>query len=63
MSNTPETPELEALIAALIRQASDRLQRQLDDVRRHAGSAHDQTEKLQNKRVQKRARGQKKQRA
>jgi hypothetical protein len=61
MSNSPETPEHEALIVALIRRASDRLQRQLDDVRRHAESAHDQTGKLQNKRVQKRARAQKKQ--
>ncbi len=63
MSNSPETPELEALIVALIRRAGDRLQRQLDDVRRHAESVHDQTGKLQNKRVQKRARAQKKQHA
>ena len=45
MPDIPETAELESLIAALIRQASDRLQRQLDDVcPRHAESAHDQAQ-------------------
>jgi hypothetical protein len=46
MPDIPESAELEALIAALIKQAGDRLQRQLDDVRRHAESAHDQAQNL-----------------
>ncbi len=45
MPDIPETAELEALIASLIRQASDRLQRQLNDAcPRRAESAHDQTQ-------------------
>jgi hypothetical protein len=44
MPETPETADLEALIEALIRKANDRLRRQLDDVRRHAESAQDQTQ-------------------
>ena len=42
MPDIPETAELEALIKAL--NATDRLRRQLDDVRRNAESAHDQTQ-------------------
>jgi hypothetical protein len=44
MPDTPEIAELEALIKALISKASDRLSRQLDDVRRNAESAHDQAQ-------------------
>jgi hypothetical protein len=43
MPDIPEATELEALIRALIKQADDRLQRQLADVRRRADSTHDQT--------------------
>jgi len=61
MPQIPETEELEALISALIRQASDRLQRQLNDVRRQADSAHEPAGKLAKDPVQKRAKGPKKQ--
>jgi hypothetical protein len=37
---------LEAQIEALIRKARDRLRQQLDDVRRNAGSRHDQPQEL-----------------
>ena len=46
MPDTPQTEDLEALVADLISKASARLQRQLDDVRRHAEGAHDQTQEL-----------------
>jgi hypothetical protein len=46
MPDIPETAELEALIKALISKANDRLRRQLDDVRRNAENAHDQTQDL-----------------
>ena len=46
MPDSPETTDLEALIKALISKANDRLQRQLDDVRRHPEGAHEQAENL-----------------
>ena len=61
MPQIPETEELEALISALIRQASDRLQRQLNDVRRQADSAHKPARELAKEPAQKRAKGPKKQ--
>jgi len=61
MSEIPETAELEALISALIRQASDRLQRQLNDVRRQAEGAHKQAPHKNP--VRKPAKGQKNQHA
>jgi hypothetical protein len=63
MPEIPETAELEVLISALIRQASDRLQRQLNDVRRQAEGAHKQARELHKNPVRKRAKGQKKQHA
>jgi hypothetical protein len=46
MPDTSETTALEAQIAALIRQAGDRLRQQLEDVRRNAESVHDQPQEL-----------------
>jgi membrane protein YdbS with pleckstrin-like domain len=44
MPDTSETACLEAQIEALISKASDRLRRQLDDVRRNAENANDQAQ-------------------
>jgi membrane protein YdbS with pleckstrin-like domain len=44
MPDTLETADLEAQIEALISRASDRLRRQLEDVRRNAENAHAQTQ-------------------
>ncbi len=46
MPETPHSEDLEALVADLISKASARLERQLDEVRRHAESAHDQAQEL-----------------
>jgi hypothetical protein len=46
MPDTSETAGLEAQIEALIRMASDRLRRQLDEVRRNAKTVHDQPQEL-----------------
>jgi membrane protein YdbS with pleckstrin-like domain len=46
MPDTSETAGLEAQIEALIRNASDRLRRQLDEVRRNAETVHDQPHEL-----------------
>jgi hypothetical protein len=46
MPDTTETACLEAQIEALISQASDLLRQQRDDVRRNAGSTHDQAQDL-----------------
>ena len=46
MPDTSETAGLEAQIEALIRKARDRLRQQLDEVRRNAGSRHDQPQEL-----------------
>ena len=46
MPDTSETAGLEAQIEALIRKASDRLQRQLDEVCRKAEPVHDQPQEL-----------------
>jgi membrane protein YdbS with pleckstrin-like domain len=45
MPDTSETAGLDAQIEALIRNASDRLRRQLDEVRRNA-EMHDQPQEL-----------------
>ena len=44
MPEIPEQEELENLIRALIKQADDRLQRQLDGRRRKSESPHDQVQ-------------------
>jgi len=46
MPDTSETAGLEAQIEALIRKASDRLRRQLDEVRRNAETGDDQPQVL-----------------
>ena len=46
MPDISETAGLEAQIEALIRKASDRLRRQLDEVRRKAETVHDQPQEL-----------------
>jgi hypothetical protein len=46
MPDISETASLEAQIEALIRKASDRLQRQLDEVCRKAEPVHDQPQEL-----------------
>ena len=46
MPDISETASLEAQIEALIRKASDRLQRQLDEVYRKAEPVHDQPQEL-----------------
>ena len=46
MPETSETAGLEAQIEALIRKASDRPRRQLDEVRRNAETVHDQPQEL-----------------
>jgi hypothetical protein len=46
MPDIPQTEDLEALVTDLISKASAHLQRQLDDVRRHAESVHDQAQEL-----------------
>jgi membrane protein YdbS with pleckstrin-like domain len=46
MPDTSETAGLEAQIEALIRKASDRLRRQLDEVRRNTETVHDQPQEL-----------------
>ena len=44
MPEIPERAELESLIRALIKQADDRLQRQLDGVRRKSERPHEQAQ-------------------
>ena len=46
MPDTTETACLEAQIEALISKAGDLLRQQRDDVRRNAGSTHDQAQDL-----------------
>ena len=46
MPDISETASLEAQIEALIRKASDRLRRQLDEVRRNTETVHDQPQEL-----------------
>ena len=46
MPDISETASLEAQIEALIRKASDRLRRQLDEVRRNTEKVHDQPQEL-----------------
>ena len=63
MTKTSETAELDALISALIKQASDRLQQQLEEVQHHPKDVRDQARGSQKKRVQRRVGKQKRRHA